>query len=68
VAAALLLNAGIEVAFTYREHQAMLERLQGEKADAAAQRIAQFVSVSVRGLCESFESVTGAGLIRLDRV
>jgi hypothetical protein len=25
-------------------------------------------SVSVRGLCESFESVTGAGLIRLDRV
>jgi two-component system NtrC family sensor kinase len=44
VAAALLLNAGIEVAFTYREHQAMLERLQGEKADAAAQRIAQFVS------------------------
>ena len=24
--------------------------------------------VSVRGLCESFESVTGAGLIRLDRV
>jgi two-component system, NtrC family, sensor kinase len=44
VAAALLLNAGIEVAFTYREHQAMLERLQGDKADAAAQRIAQFVS------------------------
>jgi two-component system, NtrC family, sensor kinase len=44
VAAALLLNAGIEVAFTYRENQAMLTRLQGEKADAAAQRIAQFIA------------------------
>jgi signal transduction histidine kinase len=43
VSAALLINAGIEVAFSYRENQAMLARLQGEKADAAAQRIAQFI-------------------------
>ena len=44
MSAALLINAGIEVAFTYRENQAMLARLQGEKADAAAQRIAQFIA------------------------
>jgi signal transduction histidine kinase len=43
ICAALLLNAGIEVIFNYRETQAILERLQREKADAAAQRIAQFV-------------------------
>ena len=43
VSAALLINAGIEVAFSYRENQVMLARLQGEKADAAAQRIAQFI-------------------------
>jgi two-component system NtrC family sensor kinase len=44
VSAALLINAGIEVAFADRENQAMLARLQGEKADAAAQRIAQFIA------------------------
>ena len=44
MSAALLINAGIEVAFTYHENQAMLARLQGEKAEAAAQRIAQFIA------------------------
>ena len=39
MSAALLINAGIEIAFAYRENQAMLSRLQSEKADAAAQRI-----------------------------
>jgi signal transduction histidine kinase len=43
VSAALLINAGIEIVFAYRENQAMLARLQSEKADAAAQRIAQFI-------------------------
>ena len=43
VSAALLLNAGIEVVFNYRENQIILEHLQREKADAAAQRIAQFI-------------------------
>ena len=43
VSGALLINAVIEVAFAYRENQIMLARLQSEKADAAAQRIAQFV-------------------------
>ena len=37
VSAVLLINAGIEIAFAYRENQAMLARLQSEKADAAAQ-------------------------------
>ncbi len=43
VSAALLINAGIEIAFAYRENRTMLARLQSEKADAAAQRIAQFI-------------------------
>jgi hypothetical protein len=43
VGAALLINAAIEFAFVYRENQSILARLRGEKADAAAQRIAQFI-------------------------
>src|SRR3954463_3531135 len=43
VSAALLMNAGTEVVFNYRETEVILERLQREKADAAAQRIAQFI-------------------------
>jgi signal transduction histidine kinase len=43
VSAALLINGGIEIVFAYRENQAMLARLQSEKADTAAQRIAQFI-------------------------
>jgi two-component system, NtrC family, sensor kinase len=43
VSAALLINAGIEVAFAYRENRNMLARLQAEKADAVALRISQFI-------------------------
>jgi signal transduction histidine kinase len=63
VAAALLLNSGIEVAFTYRENQAMLARLQAEKADAAAQRIAQFISEIERQIGWTTQSQWAAGSV-----
>jgi signal transduction histidine kinase len=44
VAVALVVNAGVEFWFSYRESEAALLRLQQEKAAAAAQRIGEFVS------------------------
>jgi hypothetical protein len=50
----------------------MLGRLQHELCRGYgvdnARKVLQGALVSVRGLCESFESVIRAGLIRLDRV
>jgi PAS domain S-box-containing protein len=43
VAAALLVNAGVESWFSYQESKAALLGLQQEKANAAAQRIGEFV-------------------------
>jgi signal transduction histidine kinase len=44
VAVALLVNAGVEFWFSYRENKAALLALQQEKADAAAHRIGEFVT------------------------
>jgi two-component system NtrC family sensor kinase len=44
VAAALCVNAGVEFWFSYRESKTALLALQQEKADAAAQRIGEFVT------------------------
>ena len=44
VAAALVVNAGVEFWFSYRESRAALLALQQEKAEAAAQRIGEFVT------------------------
>ena len=44
VAAALCVNAGVEFWFSFRESKAALLALQQEKADAAAQRIGEFVT------------------------
>ncbi|MGA8400136.1 MAG: hypothetical protein WB697_09620, partial [Stellaceae bacterium] len=44
VAAALCVNAGVEFWFGFRESKAALLALQQEKADAAAQRIGEFVT------------------------
>jgi signal transduction histidine kinase len=44
VAVALLVNAGVEFWFSYRESKTALLALQQEKADAAAQRIGEFVT------------------------
>ncbi|HEU0218411.1 MAG TPA: GAF domain-containing protein, partial [Stellaceae bacterium] len=43
VAAALLVNGGVEFWFGYRENKAAMVRMQQLKADAAAQRIQEFV-------------------------
>lgn len=43
VSAALLVNAAIGLFFTYREDVSLLGNLQLEKADAATQRIEQFL-------------------------
>jgi signal transduction histidine kinase len=44
VAAALLINSGFDFWFGYQENKAAMVRLQQEKADAAAQRITEFVA------------------------
>ena len=43
VAVALLINGGFDFWFGYQENKASLIRIQQEKADAAAQRIEEFV-------------------------
>jgi GAF domain-containing protein len=43
VAAALLINSGFDFWFSYQENKAALVRVQQEKAESAAQRIAEFV-------------------------
>jgi GAF domain-containing protein/two-component sensor histidine kinase len=43
VGAALLINSGFDFWFSYQENQAALIRVQQEKAEAAAQRIEEFV-------------------------
>src|SRR6185437_5421332 len=43
VAVALLVNGGFDFWFGYQENKAALVRVQQEKADAASQRIAEFV-------------------------
>jgi signal transduction histidine kinase len=43
VGAALLINSGFDFWFSYQENKAALVRVQQEKAEAAAQRIAEFV-------------------------
>ncbi|HEX3882835.1 MAG TPA: PAS-domain containing protein [Stellaceae bacterium] len=43
VAVALLVNGGFDFWFAYQENKAALVRVQQEKADAASQRIAEFV-------------------------
>jgi signal transduction histidine kinase len=43
VAVALLVNSGFDFWFSYQENKAALIRIQQEKADAAAQRIEEFV-------------------------
>jgi hypothetical protein len=43
VGAALLINSGLDFWFSYQENKAALVRVQQEKADAAAQRIEEFV-------------------------
>src|SRR5215472_1223257 len=50
VAAALLINAAIELGFAWRDNQAQLTRLQVEKAAAAAARIEQFIGEIQRQL------------------
>jgi signal transduction histidine kinase len=44
VGAALLINSGSDYWFGYQENKAALVRVQQEKADAAAQRIGEFVN------------------------
>ena len=63
VSIALLVNAGIEVAFTYRENERMLAQLQREKADAAAQRIAQFIGEIERQLGWTTQGQWAAGSV-----
>ena len=43
VGAALLVNSGFDFWFSYQENKAALVRVQQEKAEAAAQRIEEFV-------------------------
>ncbi|HYU11197.1 MAG TPA: hypothetical protein VEK82_01380, partial [Stellaceae bacterium] len=43
VGAALLINSGFDFWFSYQENKAALVRVQQEKAESAAQRIAEFV-------------------------
>src|SRR5437764_7845769 len=43
VGAALLINSGFDFWFSYQENKAALIRVQQEKAESAAQRIAEFV-------------------------
>ena len=63
VSAALLINASIEVVFNFRETQIILERLQREKADAAAQRIAQFIGEIERQVGWTTQGQWAAGSI-----
>ena len=63
VSAALLINASIEVAFNYRENLIILERLQQEKADAAAQQIAQFIGEIERQVGWTTQGQWAAGSI-----
>ena len=63
VSAALLINAGTEIAFSYHENQAMLARLQGEKAEAAAQRIAQFIAEIERQIGWTTQGQWAAGSV-----
>jgi signal transduction histidine kinase len=63
VSAALLINASIEVVFNFRENQIILERLQREKADAAAQRIAQFIGEIERQVGWTTQGQWAAGSI-----
>ena len=63
VSAVLLINAGIEIAFAYRENQAMLARLQSEKADAAAQRITQFIEEIERQIGWTTQGQWAAGSV-----
>ena len=59
----LLINAGIEIAFAYRENQAMLARLQSEKADAAAQQITQFIEEIERQIGWTTQGQWAAGSV-----
>ena len=43
VGAALLINSGFDFWFSYQENKAALVRVQQEKAESAAQRIAEFI-------------------------
>src|SRR5215472_11721770 len=43
VGIALLITSGFDFWFSYQENKTALTRIQQEKADAAAQRIAEFV-------------------------
>jgi hypothetical protein len=43
VGAALLVNSGFDFWFSYQENKAALVRVQQEKAEAAAQRVEEFV-------------------------
>jgi signal transduction histidine kinase len=63
VSAALLINASIEVAISYRENLIILERLQQEKADAAAQQIAQFIGEIERQVGWTTQGQWAAGSI-----
>ena len=44
VAAVLVINGAIDMAFTYRDARAQAVRVQQEKADAAASQVVQFVT------------------------
>ena len=67
VSAALLINASIEAAFNYRENLTILERLQQEKADAAAQQIAQFIDEIERQLGWTTQGQWAAGSVEQRR-
>src|SRR5215510_13493068 len=43
VSLALVVNAGLEIWFSYQEQQAALIRIQREQAEAAAAKISQFI-------------------------
>ena len=58
VAAALLINSGFDFWFSYQENKAALVRVQQEKAESAAQRIAEFV--------EEIKSQIGWYVLKLD--
>ncbi len=67
VSAALLINASIEAAFNYSENLTILERLQQEKADAAAQQIAQFIDEIERQLGWTTQGQWAAGIVEQRR-
>ena len=51
VGVALVVNSALDFWFSYQENKAALVRVQQEKADAAAQRIEQFVEEIGRASC-----------------